>query len=64
MEVLLALLLDEHRVRLTVAFFHCSLSSEAGSSDVCRVAGLSRSRELGDRSLALEQRVAACCPGG
>lgn len=64
MEVLLALLLDEQCVRLSVAFFHHSLSSEAGSSNVCGVAGLIGSRELRDGSLALEQRVAACFPGG
>lgn len=33
-EVLLALLWAEHCVRLSVACFHCSLSSEAGSSAV------------------------------
>lgn len=59
MEVLLALLLDEPCVRLSVAFFYCSLLSDAGRSDVCGVTGLTGSRKHQNRSLALEQGVAA-----
>lgn len=64
MEVLLALLWAEQCERLSVACRHHSLSSEAGSSDVCCVAGLTWSRELGDRSLPVAQRVVACFLGG
>lgn len=64
MEVLLALLGAEQRESLSVACCRHSLSSEAGSSDVCRAAGLTWSRELRDRSLARAQRVIACFQRG
>lgn len=62
-EVLLALLGAEHCVRLSVVCFPCSLSSEAGRSDVCGVAS-STEQEAQGQEPATGAEGCSLIPGG